>query len=195
MSLLFETIKIQDGISYNLNYHNSRLNSSRKILLGLDNLLDLAEVIKVPKKYKCGIVKCRVSYEKDVENVEYLPYTFPKIYSLKLVMDDDVCYDHKYVDRIRLSELRLLKGDCDEILIVKGSKITDTSFTNIAFYDGNNWFTPANPLLKGTKRQKLIDENKLIEEEILIKDLPHFKKISLINAMLDLGSISNIVIK
>ena len=78
------------------------------------------------------------------------------------------------------------KNNCDDILIIKNNKITDTSFTNIAFYDGIKWVTPAFPLLKGTKRQKLIDENKIIEVDILLSDLNKFKKAILFNSMLDL---------
>ena len=49
---------------------------------------------------------------------------------------------------------------------VKNGRLTDTSYSNIALFDGNRWVTPAHPLLKGTMRQSLIDKGLLKEKGI-----------------------------
>ncbi|HON17298.1 MAG TPA: chorismate-binding protein, partial [Spirochaetota bacterium] len=61
---------------------------------------------------------------------------------------------------------------------------------NIAFYDGEKWLTPTKPLLYGTKREYLLEEGKIVEEEISTRDIKFFYKVSLINAMLDLEEIA-----
>jgi 4-amino-4-deoxychorismate lyase len=78
------------------------------------------------------------------------------IESLKLVEDNTISYRHKYSDRSHLLELMNMRGDCDDILIVKDGYITDTSFSNIVFFDGDKWVTPARPLLRGTMRESLL---------------------------------------
>ena len=42
-------------------------------------------------------------------------------------------------------ELKKQQGDCDEILIIRDNHLTDTSYTNVALYDGQQWFTPLYP--------------------------------------------------
>jgi 4-amino-4-deoxychorismate lyase len=78
------------------------------------------------------------------------------------------------------------RGDCDDILIVKDGYITDTSFSNIVFFDGEKWVTPARPLLRGTMRESLLKRNLIGEENITVDDLNKIKEARLINAMLPL---------
>ena len=89
------------------------------------------------------LYKARVVYgEQGVELVEYAPYSIRQIHSLKVVCDDDIEYNYKSTDRSRLNALVEKKGCCDEIVIIKNGLVTDTSFTNIAIYDGTSWLTP-----------------------------------------------------
>jgi 4-amino-4-deoxychorismate lyase len=90
-----------------------------------------------------------------------------------------------------------LRDDCDDILIVKKGNITDSSYSNIVFRRGKNWYTPWSALLKGTMRQNLIDNNKIFQEQIELEDIESFKSFKLINAMLEFDGpeidVSNIV--
>ena len=99
-------------------------------------------------------------------------------------MDDEINYSHKYFDRSRLEKLFFQKGNCDDILILKNGFITDTFFANILLYNGNEWLTPSNPLLKGTQRQFLLETEKVITADIRPSDLKNFKKARLVNAMM-----------
>ena len=99
---------------------------------------------------------------------------------------DDLDYSLKYADRTEINKLREKRGGCDDILIIKNGFVTDTSYANIIFWDGEKWLTPSTPLLKGTKRQKLIDEGKIIPAEIREEDIPKFKKAKIINSMIDI---------
>ena len=86
---------------------------------------------------------------------------------------------------MELNELLSEKEDCDEIIIVKDGLITETSISNLVFFDGNQWYTPDNPLLKGTCRQRLLEEKKIRETEIRVEALYKFKGFELINTMRD----------
>ena len=100
---------------------------------------------------------------------------------------DRIDYSFKSADRSSLNRLTAQKGDCDEIIIVKNGLVTDTSFTNIAVFDGEQWLTPRHPLLMGTKRACLLEKRILKEADISVEALMRAQKVSLINAMIDLG--------
>ena len=83
------------------------------------------------------------------------------------------------------TNLFLKKEDCDEIIIIKNSIVTDTSIANIAIFDGNIWLTSKNCLLKGTTRNRLLEDKFLVEKDITINMLKKASKIALMNAMID----------
>lgn len=170
----------------NLEYHNFRLNRSREELLGEKDQLLLENQIVVPSDCKTGIYKCKVSYSSSINEIEIIPYQKRVIKSLMIVEENTISYSHKYSDRLHLIELMNLRGDCDDILIVKDGYITDTSFSNIVFLNGDKWVTPARPLLRGTMRESLLKRNQIGEENITFDDLKKFKEARLINAMLPL---------
>ena len=183
---MLETIKIEAGILCNIFFHNLRLNNSRKELFGCRDFIKLENIIKVPSDMKSGLYKCRLIYSDTIKKLEFLPYRKRKIKSLKVVVCNSIEYNYKYENRECLNELLELKQNCDDILIVKNKKITDTSFSNVVFSDGKKWITPSTPLLKGTKREKLLSDGKIVQDEIKISDLKYFQKAALINSMLDL---------
>ena len=70
--------------------------------------------------------------------------------------------------------------------MIKNGFITDSSYANIVLKADNVVFTPKNPLLNGTKRQKLIDQKEIIPIEIKVEDLVKFSSFAIINAFIDL---------
>lgn len=83
---------------------------------------------------------------------------------------------------------------------MKNGFITDTSYANIILKKDNEFFTPKIPMLKGTKRQHLIDEDILIEKNIKPSDLKKYSSFALINSLNDLDltkfiPIKNIILK
>ena len=131
-----------------------------------------------------GLVKCRIIYAKQIEKIEFIPYQLPKIRTLKIIVDDQIEYNHKYLDRNQLDHLYRQRGACDDILIIKNGLITDTWFANILFFNGKEWITPSKPLLKGTQRSKLLDQEAIKTADIRLDDLKYFKKARIINAMI-----------
>lgn len=186
MCRLFETIKVLNGTVQNIEFHSKRFNRSRAMLFGCSDRRALQGFIRIPRDYLHGIVRCKVVYSTDVEAIEFARYNKRSIRTLRAINCDGIDYAHKYCDRSGIDRLVARRDGCDDIIIVKGNRITDSSFCNLVFDDGERLLTPASPLLKGTKCDMLVSEGSVLQEEIGPKDLRLFKVIHLINAMLDL---------
>ncbi|SHJ04439.1 4-amino-4-deoxychorismate lyase [Tangfeifania diversioriginum] len=195
MCQLVETIKCKNGKLENLRYHQARFNLARKELFGENFELNLIEEIKVPEKYQTGLFRCRVIYASDIEKIEFHPYEYRKVESLKLMEDCTIDYRYKFTDRKKLNELFEKRGNCDDILIVKNGCITESYVANIVFFDGKEWWTPDTPLLRGTRRAQLIEEGKIKVCRITPDDIPRFEKAGLINAMQGLNEMPEIKIE
>jgi 4-amino-4-deoxychorismate lyase len=184
--LLLETIRCEHGILANLPYHQKRLERSRRLLLGEQDTTILLADIPVPEEARHGLYKCRVLYAARIEKIAFLPYARPSIQSLQIVEAGPLEYAHKYADRRGIEQLFKQRGRADDVLLSRHGLLMDTSYANIALYDGRRWFTPARPLLPGTRRAALIDAGILQPERIYISDLPDFQELRLINAMIGL---------
>ena len=189
-SLLLETIKIEDGKIHNLSYHQQRCNQSRQALFQSADTLELSSIINPPKK---GLYRCRILYGETLHSIDYIPYTPKKIQTLRIV-PSDIDYSLKYANRDSLNALLESNKDVDEVIIEKNGYLTDTTISNIAFYDGEQWFTPAKPLLEGTIRAKLIDEGFLQVKDVKREDLYHYSQVALMNAMIGFKIINDIKI-
>ncbi|SHH93605.1 4-amino-4-deoxychorismate lyase [Chryseolinea serpens] len=197
MSLLLETIKLQDGEYQNLFYHEQRMNRSLKTLCGEFDHFDLEEFLKHLERPAQGLFKCRIVYDEQSKEVEFMPYTPKPVNSLRVIEHDRISYEFKYADRKTLNKLYELRQASDDILIVKRGLVTDSSYANIVFRRGKHWYTPWSALLKGTQRAKLLERDVIHEEEIRVEDIETFETFKLINAMLEFESpeidVSNIV--
>ncbi|PJB13033.1 MAG: hypothetical protein CO119_04020 [Flavobacteriales bacterium CG_4_9_14_3_um_filter_40_17] len=189
---LLETIQVRNGKPINIEYHSARFNLSRTELFGIKASLDLSKHIQIPKDCLAGIYRCRLIYERDIEEIGFSAYQFKPVQSLKIVEVPDVNYAYKWADRHIFKNLLQQNSDVDEIIISKNGSITDCTFANLAFWDGENWFTPNTPLLKGTKRTKLIDDGKISEVEIGVSDVRNYQKVCLINSFRELDFLAAI---
>jgi 4-amino-4-deoxychorismate lyase len=183
MCPLFETIRIFNGIPVHTGWHEARMALSRRELWNLREPLFLNELLKIPEEWKSGLVRCNVSYGPDIRSITFESYVKRRVNSLKLLEYNNIDYHLKRSDRSILDHLFSRRGDCDEIIIIKNGFITDTSISNLIFFDGKNWVTPSTPLLNGTCRQRLLNEGKISEKEIRVEDLSQFAGLKLINAM------------
>ena len=197
MSLLLESIKLQNGEYHNLFYHEQRMNLAFKVLFGEDQWFNLEEFLLPLERPDSGLYKCRITYDDQSKDVQFLPYTPTAIKRVKLVEDNDIHYEHKFVDRKNIDRLFSRREECDDILIVKNGRITDSSYANVVFRRKGQWYTPWSALLKGTMRQNLLEWNDISEEDIFVEDIKNFESFKLINAMLGFAGpeidVSNIV--
>ncbi len=183
MCPLLETIKCKDGKLFNTEFHQTRFEKAQKEYFGISPKTKLTEEIIIPEFAKNGLFRCRVTYSEQIEMIEFFPYQFRKINSLKLVEDNTIDYRYKYTDREKLNRLFEKRGNCDDIIIVKNGCITDSFVANLVFFDGEKWITPNTPLLPGTQRAKLLQEEMIFENRITNQDLYKYKKVGLINAL------------
>jgi 4-amino-4-deoxychorismate lyase len=178
MCQLFESIRCFDGSPENLDLHLSRMKKSSLAVFGVE--CDFSFKLSPPS---LGLFKCRVFYDTEVRNIQYEEYSVQKIETLKLVFDDTLEYRFKFADRSRLNELYQSRGAADDILIVKQERVTDTSYGNIVFFDGEAWVTPSKPLLNGIYREKLLNDGLIVKQDIKVRDLGRFSRFSVINSM------------
>jgi 4-amino-4-deoxychorismate lyase len=181
-----ETIKALDGLTYHLEYHQRRLERVLKSI-NAQSFHNLAELLSPPKD---GLYRCRVVYDAKSIEIEYILYKKREIRTLKVKESDTIEYSFKYEERDSLEELFKQKELCDDILIIKNGYVTDTSIANVAFFDGEFWLTPKSPLLCGVTRERLIEEGMLVVEDIRVQDIKRYKKIALMNAMIDFDIIA-----
>ena len=186
MSLLLETIRLDNGVPSLLALHQERVDRSLRDLFGHAGILNLKNFINPPDELRKGTVKCRILYGKYVEKVEYSVYHINPVKSLQMVEADTIIYDYKYADRTCLEFLHGLRGDCDDVLIIKNGLVTDTTYANVAFYDGSCWVTPEKPLLEGVRRRSYIERGIIYTSRITVGDLKFFSELRLMNAMISL---------
>lgn len=183
MCLLLESICVEHGDASLLHYHEQRMNRSRQDLWG-SQPLNLQEMLAPQlSQYRDGLYKCRVLYQQDVKQVEFVPYQRPQINSLQKVYSQDIDYSYKSADRKALSELYQQRKSSDDILIIKNGVVTDSYFANVLFAQGDQWYTSDQPLLKGVQRQWLLDHGRIKAKRILEEELSQYTHFKLVNAL------------
>lgn len=189
MCRFIESIKVLDGVFYRLEYHQTR------VQLTFDKFFPDSEIIELSKAFKTlefpqkGVFKCRVLYSSEIQLIEFVPYTRRDIKTLKLVETDIDSSPYKFENRSLYNAAFAKRENCDDVLLVKNGLLTDTSYCNIALFNGSEWFTPRVPLLYGTNRAQLLSETVLIEKDIKLDEIFDYQQIALFNAMIEFGEL------
>lgn len=186
---LIETICIKNGKVQRIQYHNDRCSIARKSLFDIDTKINLRKYVDTSLA-PSSLTKCRITYNREVIKVDYEPYTLKPINSLKLIDIGDYSYAHKYQDRSTLSSFYNQRGESDDILMIKNGLVTDTYYANVALLRDSVWYTPENPLLKGTMRSYLIKKGNIVPASIRADHLKEYQSIRLLNAMMKFGSVA-----
>ena len=192
-----ESILYHEGEYVNLHLHQARVDRVFEKYAPDRKSHSISRIL--PALEIKGVYKVRIVYDLDTKDpaydLEYAEYHRRDIQSLEVVSSEKFDYSLKYEDRDRINELTE-KSSSDDIIIAINDRITDGSYFNLAFWDGSVWYTPDTPLLRGVRRTQLLAENRIREKSISISDVSSFQKVSLINALMDLGelevAISNI---
>ena len=185
MSQFFESICVKDGIAENLAAHQTRVNKTLDAFNASKNSIVLASIVHQLILPVEGLFKLRISYDlKGNYQSAITSYQYKQIQNFALVDIKGQVYNYKFSNRDWINEALAFSGK-DEIMMHDGGLIKDCSYTNIVFYDGIKWFTPATPLLEGTQRAKLIKEGVILPKALHVQDIPNFKKFKCINAMLN----------
>jgi len=189
MYQFLETIQLRDGEFKRLFYHQLRLERAMSSIYHYAPVPILNDILYQEAFPTEGLYKCRVIFDTKIRKIEFHPYSLPIIRSLKIVETDMDSLLYKMADRSVYQTLFAQRGACDDVLMTKNGLLTDTSYCNIALYDGKQWFTPRIPLLFGVNRAQLLAEGKLIEKDIKLKELMNFQYIALFNALIEFGDV------
>jgi 4-amino-4-deoxychorismate lyase len=183
MYLFFETIRYVNGILENLSYHQARINRTVSALGGKTAIhLDKIQLVHDFEKDIVYKIKC-------IYNLEGAYHIEKEIYHKKIIQTVSIHqaaleeYQYKYTNRTWLNDA-LKNAGTDEIIIVQNNMVKDGNYANLVFFNGTEWHTPLHPLLLGTHRARLIDENKIIEKNITLSDLANYTSLKYINAMM-----------
>jgi len=189
MCRFIESIKLQDGAFYRMEYHQNRVRLTFEKFFPDSEIIDLSKAFKpleIPQK---GVFKCRVLYSSEIQLIEFVPYTRRDIKMLKLVETDIDSLPYKIEDRSLYNAAFAKRELCDDVLMVKNGLLADTSYCNIALFNGSEWFTPRVPLLYGTNRAQLLSETVLIEKDMKVDEIYNYQQIALFNAMIEFGEL------
>jgi 4-amino-4-deoxychorismate lyase len=190
---LIETMLVSNGNIKNFNYHLERVKKAYRyfkwkfdekewiIKLTSSKFEVLGSKFQVSKDE----FRLRIIYSYDgIREIEVFPIKKREFKTFKVV-NINFNYTHKYKNRKSFSILHSqFSIKYDEFILVKNHLITDTTISNLAFFDSKEWLTPKYPLLKGTKRAELIEKRVLKEVNIHTSDLKYFEKMAMINAIL-----------
>ena len=181
MPTFLETVHVLNGETLHLDYHQKRINDvfqfyypSSPVL----NIHDFFASLEIPQQ---GSYRTRLVYRTDWEFHEFIPYQSKNISKLTIVPTGDYEYTFKYADRSHILKKIAEHPEADDIIFSKDGKLQDSSIANLAFKQGDAWYTPKEPLHWGTTRRRLIEENILIERDIWETDLKDYSLICLIN--------------
>jgi len=187
---LLETLRCEGGEVHHLPYHQQRLNRSLQAV-GTMTTYNLSTLITPPDK---ALYRCRFLYTPTSFSIEFHPYTPRTIATLRIIHDDTLNYPLKYAQRDALNLLFEQRKGADDVLIVQNNYLTDTTIANIALYLDHQWLTPQTPLLKGTTRERLINEGKITTAHLTVFDVKNATKIALMNAMMGWVEMENGII-
>lgn len=184
MSQFIESIKIEDQKIFLLDLHQKRVNETFANF-GKDSSIDLGTLYKNLLHDEDGLFKLKITYDLDKNfRTQLIPYAISEIDDFQLVENNSFDYSFKFEDRKEFDRMKA-KAKAEEIIIVKNNHITDTSFSNILFKKGKEWFTPSTFLLNGVQRQHLLKNKKIKETEITLQNIKQYSHFQLINSMND----------
>ncbi len=184
MSQFIESIKIEDQEIFLLELHQKRVNTTFSHF-GKEGSIDIAKIFKDLQHDEDGLYKLRITYDLNkYYRTQLIPYAISEIDDFQLVENNGYDYSFKFEDRKEFEKM-INKAKASEIIIVKNNHITDTSFSNLLFLKGKEWFTPTTYLLNGVQRTHLLKNKKIKEAEITLQNITEYSHFQLINAMND----------
>ena len=182
MSQFIESIKVEDKQVFLLDQHQKRVNETFSYF-GKETPLNLDEIFKSLEHDEDGLYKMKITYDLTGKyRTQMIPYAISEIADFQLVENNIYDYSFKFEDRKELEKMKIL-SKAAEIIIVKNNHITDSSYSNVLFKKGKDWFTPKTYLLNGVQRQHLLQAKKIKETDITLQNLSEYTHFQLINAM------------
>ena len=184
MYQFIESIKVEDQEVFLLDLHQKRVNETFAHF-GREGSIDLKKIFKDLDIDEDGLFKLRMVYDLNkTYRTQLIPYAISEIDDFQLVENNNFDYSFKFSDRTEFEKMKT-KARAEEIIVVKNNHITDTSFSNLLFLKGKEWYTPTTYLLNGVMRQYLLKNKKIKETESTLNNIKEFSHFQLINSLND----------
>ncbi len=187
MSLFFESIKLQNGFPKHLHYHQARVDRTYLNYWGSSIKVNLEDIIaRTPRQTNAEVAKCKIIYNRDgVLSIHESGYTPKVVKKLKIIeIKPEENYFFKSLDRKWIDEYSRKLSQETDTLFVRDGLVLESSYTNVALLKKGKWYTPSNPLHRGTTLERFVLSGHLIPDEIPVKNLVDFEELRLFNAVL-----------
>lgn len=175
--MLFETILIEHGVAQNLPFHQQRVEKAFAEFFPEATAFNLNTHLNIPEKYRQGIIRCRIDYNRNDVQIIYSRYQRANIQEFEFIERSGLDYRFKYSNRDIFADLT------PNQIIVNDGFISDTPIANLLFYRQGRWFSPAHYLLQGTQLSALLAAGKVTIAPIRPSELTQYEKMMWINAM------------
>ncbi len=187
MCQILETIRISNFIPENIDLHQIRMDNAYKTVFKKQNPISLENIFQSEKITDNLVYKWRIIFSENNYSTSIEIYNIKPVKSLKLI---DIPYNFDYsiklADRSKINSFYSLKGNCDDVILVKNGLLTDSSYANLVFKFKNQLFTPKIPLLNGIRRTLLINVKKVEIINISVEDIDKYEGVYLVNSMMDI---------
>ncbi len=190
MSLFFESILVRNGIPKHLHYHQNRVNRTYRDFYAAPPALDLESEWSMPDRTPSSHdLKARIIYNQNgVVDRSIEIYQRKPIYTLHVKrLDDAQKYPFKSTNRTWIDESLIDLPEDADVLYERDGLILESSFTNIALLKNRVWYTPSQPIHRGTTLERFIAMGHLTPVDIHLAELADFEEIRLFNALLGWG--------
>ena len=183
---LYENIKFFKGRFWRLPYHESRMRKSIEEVWGSHFTINLRRDLVVPLDIGDGFYVCTIVYDTLILDIQYSPQALKPIKSLRLIeLESSFDYPYKYINRSSMEDAFAKRKEADDVLLVRRGEILETTAANVALLQAGKWYTPARPLMEGTQRNFLIDQEKIIPRVIKSANLNSYEKIKVFNSLIE----------
>lgn len=189
MCQFVDAIQYSNGEFKRIAYHQKRAEAAVKEYYPLSNVFSIMDYLRQLELPTTGIYKLRICYTDTIQSYECIPYKKREIKELHLVETHIKSRKYKLADRSDYTIANKFDLNNSDILFVRDGLLTDTSYANIALLKNGTWYTPRTPLIFGVNRASLLDQGIIVEKDILEKNIPHYEKIAIFNAMIEFGEL------
>lgn len=194
---LFETMKVEKGEIFLLDYHLERLESASNFFLFNFNKNKILNALQkeIKKVDANSIYRLRLKLNKWGQ-INIMIYEHPySINYIKIILSEKIISSKNKFQYFKTTNRKLYdeelfkyykKGFSDVIFLNENNEITEGAISNIFIVKDNNWLTPpiASGILNGVYRKYLLQNKRNIKEEkIYLNDLLNCDQIILTNSL------------
>ena len=184
MSRFIESIRFCNGKTDNLALHQERVNVTFARFFADSMPIHLEKIIAKHPHSEGGLFKLRIVYDRELRELEYQAYRHPQYEQYVLYeIPKKFAYKYKSTERELFDKISSLFPPSVLPLLIQNGRVTDATFTNLIFNKNGEWYSPAEPLLFGTRLKNLVNASKVKLRVIKADEIESYDSIIPINAI------------